>query len=391
MLKLSVMVLESRLLQRSSAVHALKSLGVEQIFEAASEREALSVFAQHGAIDVLICELDVAGFDSYGVLLSISQAGRSPAIVLLSEQSKSEQSKQGLEALKFQLLGEIERPLVIQCLKELLQRFGENEVLPTIVTKTPRKQKPSQSEVEHGLLAGEFNAYFQPRVCLNTGEVSGMKVLMGWQNPQRGFIKESDCMPLLESYGLGDEVFIQLLRQGLNAQQQLSKDGKPVKLVMSLPGSQLISDELCKYVAASLALHQLPADGLMFEVRESCYLQSPTRAQANLVRLRTLGCELAIDSFKACYAAMSKHTDSTFAAIRLEAGPVRIHQQSVQKKSRDNLVLSEAANQGMDIVVEGVDTAGQRLQLSGIANVTAQGRLFAEPMSTFELREWLAS
>ncbi len=391
MFKLSVLVIDNRDLQRSNTVDALESLGVEHIHQASSEQESMAVLAEAGRLDIVICEPDLPGLDTGAVIQQMAQARNVAAMIMFSGKDHSAPSPEQarLFASSIHLLGEIGRPLVIQSLKALLQRYGQDETLPAGVAKIVRRQKPTQAEVEQGLQAGEFNAYFQPRVCMQSGQVCGLKMFMGWMHPQRGFIKESDCLPLLESYGLGDDLFIQLLRQGLSTQQLIGLDGYQVKLAMSLPSAQLISDDLCKYIAASLALHQLPADGLMFEVRENCYLQAPTRSQANLVRLHNLGCGLAIDSFKACYSAMNKHVASTFSAIRLDAGPVRIQQQSVQKKARDNLVLSEATSQGIDIVVEGVDSVGQRSQLAGMANVTAQGRVFAAPMSTLELRHWL--
>ncbi|MGB1701699.1 MAG: diguanylate cyclase domain-containing protein [Cycloclasticus sp.] len=52
--------------------------------------------------------------------------------------------------------------------------------------------------IEEGLLADEFELYYQPKVNMRTGDIVGMEALIRWNHPEEGVIPPLDFLPYIE-------------------------------------------------------------------------------------------------------------------------------------------------------------------------------------------------
>jgi len=119
---------------------------------------------------------------------------------------------------------------------------------------------------------------------------------------------------------------------------------------------------------------------LLFEVTESGLIQAPASSLETLLRLRLLGCGLAMDDFGAGYSSLERLCEFPFSQIKLDASFVRKLDFQPRSKAiiRSAVTLAEAL--GLSLVVEGVETQEQVQLLLGLGCTLAQGFLFARPM-----------
>ena len=75
------------------------------------------------------------------------------------------------------------------------------------------QQMKLETELRRAVLEEQFVLYYQPRVDITTGQISGLEALIRWMHPERGLVPPNDFIPLLESTGLIVEVGRWALRQ----------------------------------------------------------------------------------------------------------------------------------------------------------------------------------
>lgn len=118
----------------------------------------------------------------------------------------------------------------------------------------------------------------------------------------------------------------------------------------------------------------------MFEITETGLISAPASSLENLVRLRIMGCGLAMDDFGAGYSSLDRLCEFPFSQIKLDR--TFVHKMKSQPRSCAVIssVVALAQALGISLVVEGVESDEQRVRLIELGCSIAQGYLFARPM-----------
>lgn len=378
--EIRVLVLEDQPFQRLVAVSALRKAEVGQVFEAADGDEALAALKASGGVDVAICDLHMRGMDGLTFLHHASQSGLLSSVILSSDLDPvlRQATASMIQSLGLEFLGDLGKPFNIGRFKSLLERYSRPQ--PHLAGPTESPKPLSVTDIVRGLNNGEFEAYYQPKVDLGNGQLRGAEVLARWNHPQLGILPPARFLSVMEANELVGQLFTALLGQGIALQRQLTHLSHPVELAFNLHVSQLSLVELVNQVRQSLEQFQLPANGLLFEVTESGLIQAPASSLETLLRLRLLGCGLAMDDFGAGYSSLERLCEFPFSQIKLDASFVR--KLDFQPRSRaiirSAVTLAEAL--GLSLVIEGVETPEQAQLLRGLGCTQAQGFLFARPM-----------
>ncbi|MDH4607423.1 response regulator [Pseudomonas sp. BN102] len=82
MKNMSILVLEDEPFQRLVAGTVLRKLGVGRIREAAEGAEALRILETFGDVDIVLCDLRMAGMDGLTFLRHASHAGGIRSVIL---------------------------------------------------------------------------------------------------------------------------------------------------------------------------------------------------------------------------------------------------------------------------------------------------------------------
>ena len=60
--------------------------------------------------------------------------------------------------------------------------------------------------LRQALLQNQFQVYYQPKICLKSGQILGAEALLRWLHPEGGFISPQDFIPVAEESGLIMEI-----------------------------------------------------------------------------------------------------------------------------------------------------------------------------------------
>lgn len=377
---LTVMVLEDEPFQRLVTVTALEKALQGRILQAADGNEGIAVLTAHGSVDIVLCDLKMTGTEGLAFLRHASSSGKVGAVALCSELAPElrQTTISMIHCLGLNFLGELGKPFKLEGFSQLVKRYREYCRSTPIVL--PTSELPPLRDVLRGLDNGEFEAYYQPKVTLDGRRLVGAEVLARWTHPQWGVLSPAHFLPVMEQHDLIDRVFWQLFHQGLALLRKLIAKGKLISLAFNLHPAQLASSELTGRISEALKKSQVAAASVIFEIAETGIVSAPTSSLENLVRLRMLGCGLAMDDFGAGHSQLEKLSELPFSELKLDGTFVRKMQSQPKNAAIISCSVALAKALGISLVIKGVENAEQRTQLIELGGTIAQGFLFARPM-----------
>lgn len=388
-LPLRVLVLEDHAFQRSVAVNMLQALGCDQVFEAGDGAQALALLDTIGTVDIALCDLQMDGMDGLEFLQRVGASGQVKSVIISSSLSADLRRAvhQMVALLGLELLGDVGKPLHSQVLAELLHKFIDRPARqPQSVGSVALA---SEAAVRRALAEGQLHAWYQPKFNLQTGEVCGVEVLCRWLHPTRGVISPALFMPVLERFGLLDEMLFAQLDQALVVQRNARAQGFALNMAFNLQAVQLANAQLTPTLKGLLARHRTCGSSLTFELTESGLLEAPATSMESLVRLRMMGCRLSIDDFGAGFSSLQRLCQLPFNEIKLDADFIRNLEHEPRCKAAISSTLALGETLGMTVVIEGIETDAQRRELMALGCTQGQGYWYARPMAGDDLLHWL--
>ncbi|MGF6593721.1 EAL domain-containing response regulator [Pseudomonas sp. 2835] len=377
---LTVLVLEDEPFQRLVTVTALEKVLPGPILQAADGHEAVALLSACEAVDIVLCDLKMAGMDGLAFLRHASSSGKIGAVVLCSELDPvlRQATVAMIHCLGLTFLGDLGKPFNLEGFSQVVKRYREH------CSAAPRQLSPSElptlSEVQQGLDNGEFEAYYQPKVTLKDQLLAGAEVLARWTHPQWGLLPPAHFLPVMEEHNLINRLFWQMFEQGLALQQKLAAQGHVINLAFNLHPSQLACIALTERITMLIKRSHVPSSSVMFEITESGLICAPASSLESLVRLRMLGCGLAMDDFGAGYSSLDRLSELPFSQIKLDRAFVRKLQSQPKSAAIISCSVALAQALGISLVIEGVETVEQQAHLIELGATLAQGFLFARPM-----------
>lgn len=386
---LKILVLEDHPVQQLLVLEQLQRLGVVAPLAAFDGAAALELLRARGAADIVLCDLQMAGMDGLEFLRRASEEQLVRAVILYSL-IEPDLRRAVLQMISLQgliVLGDVGKPAELAALQAMLECYQQHHHLPP--APPPRHFDPvNREELLRGVEQGQFVSYYQPKFDLQQATCSGAEVLVRWLHPQRGVLAPAAFLAELEAEGLLDRVFHQQLDQGMALQRRLLDQGEELELAFNLMPRQLACSDIVGDIRQAIERHQVPPHLLSFEITEIGLVQAPAISLENLVRLRMMKCNLAIDDFGAGYSSLQRLCELPFNQIKLDAHFVRELLRQPRCRAVVGASLALASSLEMCLVVEGVETQLERRLLLDMGCVLGQGYWYARPMAETELLAW---
>jgi diguanylate cyclase (GGDEF)-like protein len=244
-------------------------------------------------------------------------------------------------------------------------------------------------DLQRAVDQNELRLYFQPKLELATGRVSGAEVLLRWQHPTRGFLGPAAFIPFAEQTGFIRRLTRWTLDQAVARGAAWHAAGKPLALAVNVSAEDVADLRFDQRVAWSLNKHRLPPALLTLEVTESGFIEDPARALHMLGALASLGVKLSIDDFGTGYSSLSHLARMPVDELKIDRSFV----QGLESEGEFAAVVRSAIDMGhslgLQVVAEGIETESAAAQLRSFGCDVAQGYLYAKPMPLADFEAWL--
>lgn len=380
MQSISFLVLDTQSCERQRVVELLRQLKPGRVHQASSGKEALEGLHRSGGVDIAICNLRTAGKDGLTFLRQVSKTHLVRAILISGQMEISLRSaaQSMITCLGMKVLGALDKTGDIDQVQVAIDEF---RVCRDGFADTQLNTPPSIEEIQRAFDNDEFEPYYQPKIMLEGGELKGAEVLARWNHPRLGILSPSYFLPVLEAHNLLDKLLTRLLEKGLMLQRTLSLIQSPVELAFNVHATQLGATDLVDQIEKTLSKLGLPANGLLFEITETGLVDATANSLENLIRLRLMGCGLAMDDFGSGYSSLQRLCELPFSQLKLDGSFVRELETHPAHRAVIESAVGLADALGLSLVVEGVETPGQQEQLRKLGCSIAQGYGLARPMS----------
>lgn len=384
-----ILVLDDYVFTRSIHVMMLRRLGVTDILQASDAKQALLELEASGGVDIVLCDLAGSDLDHLEFLQQAARAGLVRAVALCGtlQPTVSRALERTALLVGLELLGVMDQPMQLRPLHRIIQQYRQRWV-KLKVEPAMSKQPFCVSEIRRGLAQGAFQAWYQPKVALREGTFTGVEALVRWAHPTRGILLPRDFLADVLVHNLIDEMFAQILTQGLTFLGDLCQQHANVQIAFNLHASQMDSEDLVDGIQCALKRLNVPGSSLIFEVPESSLLDLDPKARDNLLRLRMLGCGLAIDDFGLGFSSLQLLCHLPFSQIKLDKKFVSsLHHPISKTMVISTLALAQSLN--MSLVLEGIGSDWVRDSLVQMGCEEGQGFFLGRPMCAEDLLDWL--
>ncbi len=256
------------------------------------------------------------------------------------------------------------------------QRFFDPDMQAQV---TARSQL--EADLRQGIARQELTVHFQPIVDGST-RLGGAEALVRWRHPDKGVISPADFIPLAEETGL----ILPLGRQVLQiACEQLVRWSAhpataPLTIAVNVSARQFRQPDFVAEVLGTLERTGANPQRLKLELTESLLLGDVEDTIARMAQLKRAGVGFALDDFGTGYSSLSYLKRLPLDLVKIDQSFVRDVLTDPNDAAIVRTILALAKSLDLQVVAEGVETAGQLsfLKLHGCEGF--QGYLFGRPV-----------
>lgn len=224
---------------------------------------------------------------------------------------------------------------------------------------------------------GEFKLYLQPKYNLRTNKIAGAEALVRWVTKDNVIMSPGDFIPIFEQNGFITTMDRYVWEEAAKALKTFKDMGiKPFAISINLSQRDLYNDDLVQILLDMLKKYGLDERYLHLEITESAYTDNPEQIIKMTRALREAGFIIEMDDFGKGASSLTMLSALPIDILKMDMGFV---DNSASRRIL-GFVISLAKWLGVGIIVEGVETKEQRLELLGLDCTYAQGYYYSKPV-----------
>ena len=385
--ELRFIVTEDHEFQRKMMVRMLTALGARSVTAAEDGKAALEIFKDPSrSADIIISDLDMPGMDGMEFMRHVGEAGIPVSVILSSalDPGLIHSVETMTRAYGITLLGAIEKPATPEKLAALIGRYSP----PRAGAAREPGQQFGLDEIRRGLDAGEFEPFFQPKVNLADGSVSGAEALARWRHPQKGIVGPYAFIAAMEDNGLIDQLTWLMLEKSAAFCRQWGSRGLDATVSINLSLKSLDESGLAERITGKVEAQGLAPKGVVLEITETTAMTNVAKALENLTRLRMKGFCLSIDDYGTGYSSIQQLSRIPFGELKIDQSFVLSAIESHSSKVILESSLDMARKLKLKSVAEGVETRAHWDLLQAVGCDIAQGYFVSRPMEAAAFVTW---
>ncbi len=235
----------------------------------------------------------------------------------------------------------------------------------------------------------KLQLWYQPQIALDTNKVIGMEALLRWPTEQGGFVSPAVFIPLAEYSGLIVEIGAWVIQQACQQIKLLQSHGlMNLRIAVNVSMPQFRNPLFVQSVIDCIERFGVAPELLELEITESVVMDEPKMVIDALNRLKGYGIKVAIDDFGIGFSSLSYLQQLPLDRIKVDRAFIR------DLAEPNGTVIAETIinlgkKLGLATIAEGIETAEQAEVVRAMGCEEVQGFLYAKPMPTAALLEFL--
>lgn len=240
-----------------------------------------------------------------------------------------------------------------------------------------------ENDLQLALRESQFRLWYQPIVDVRTKRIVSCEALIRWQHPRRGLLVPDRFLQAAEEAGLlvsvGWWVVEEACRTARLWQEQFSNP-HPVSVSVNIAGSQFARGDAVERITAILEKSGLDPSSLKLEITEDG-VREVAEAVTILKSLQDLGIHLHLDDFGTGYSSLTYLHRLPIDVSKIDRAFISEADRASSNRDVVRAMVNLMHDLGMEVTVEGVETAEQYAFVKGLGCEYAQGFYFSRPLA----------
>ncbi len=244
-----------------------------------------------------------------------------------------------------------------------------------------------EKDLQVALERKEFALYYQPRINLATGQISGVEALLRWRRGGRELVAPNVFLGIAERLGLMDALGAWIVTEACRQLKEWSEKGLPeFKMAVNVSATQLKhGPRFVQTVVDALSAAGLKGSTLELEINETSLVHDMEEIRGALQEIAVLGVRLSLDDFGTRYSSLSYLKSMPIHMLKID----RSFLIDVERSKRDarivRAVVDMAHAMDMQVVAEGVESDKHLEVLRELGCDEFQGNWFCPALPASDL------
>ncbi len=255
------------------------------------------------------------------------------------------------------------------------------------MTRDLIRRREIEAELRGAIEREELTLYFQPIVDLKTGHIRSFEALVRWFHPDKGELHPTEFIQVAEETGL-----IITLGNWITARACEAAASWPdhISVCVNISPVQMRSPGAALGILRALQDARLAPERLELEVTESVFLEAEDVIYNFMNHLQDHGVRFALDDFGTGYSSLTYLQRFSFSKIKVDRSFVSGPNVSNKSDAIIRAVAGMATTLEMQIVAEGIETAGHVNTVIAAGCTLGQGYFYSRPVPEVQAVQMIA-
>ena len=242
-----------------------------------------------------------------------------------------------------------------------------------------------EQDLSEAIATSALEVYYQPKISVTTNKTHSVEALLRWNHPLLGAIAPTEFITVAEETGRIGAVTQYVLCKALHQQSRWAQSGYDISVAVNVSPLEFHRPEFVSMVRESLDMSGCNPERLELEITESVLMIDSDDIQATLAELSDMRVKLSLDDFGSGYSNLGYLQKFPLDSLKID----RSFLDDGAISPVIELIIGVGQKLSLNVVVEGVETARQRDFLVKHGCDQMQGFLFAKPMDSSRMTNYL--
>jgi diguanylate cyclase (GGDEF)-like protein/PAS domain S-box-containing protein len=251
----------------------------------------------------------------------------------------------------------------------------------------------TEADLKKAIRQNELTLLFQPKVNAKNNAIVGAEALVRWNHPERGLIPADQFIRIAEKSELIDEIGDWVLKQTCKILADWTKRKLPaVPISINISPKRFLKGDYPGLVRNVIRRWGIDPGLLEIEITETSLMENKAVVTDAIQQIRQLGIKFSLDDFGTGFSSINYLKQfRTIDTLKIDKSFIAKIDEDPQMSAIVKSFIMLAKGLDMEVIAEGVETAGQLKFLTDNDCPVVQGFIYSKPLflSDFEglLRE----